>query len=192
MLAGLIPWLTFSEAMSKSTTVIVSNANIVKQVVFPVEILPVKGVFASFVNQLILTVALVLYVLLKHHTLPWTYALIPLVLALQAMAMIGMSYVFSAGGAFFRDLKDFVQVFCVAGVYLMPTFYMPTQVPEIFRPFLWLNPFSYLTWCFQDVFFFGRIAHPIAWIIFTALCFGVFLGGYRFFRRLKLLLPTVL
>ena len=42
LLSGLIPWLSFQESMSKGSTVIVGNANLVKQVIFPIEILPVK------------------------------------------------------------------------------------------------------------------------------------------------------
>ena len=49
--------------MSKGATVIVGNANLVKQVVFPVEVLPVKGVIASFSTQLVATTILAGYVL---------------------------------------------------------------------------------------------------------------------------------
>ena len=55
LLSGLIPWMAFQESMAKGATVIVGNANLVKQVVFPVEVLPVKGVIASFSTQLVAT-----------------------------------------------------------------------------------------------------------------------------------------
>ena len=69
-------------------------------------------------------------------------------------------------GTYFRDVKDFVQVFCIAGMYLMPVVYLPTMVPEIFRPLLYLNPFSYMAWCYQDACYFGRFQHPWAWPVF--------------------------
>ena len=46
LLSGLIPWMCFQESMSKASVVIVNNANLVKQVVFPLEVLPVKVVIA--------------------------------------------------------------------------------------------------------------------------------------------------
>ena len=58
LLSGLIPWMAFQESMAKGATVIVGNANLVKQVVFPVEVLPVKGVIASFSTQLVATTML--------------------------------------------------------------------------------------------------------------------------------------
>ena len=109
----------------------------------------------------------------------------------QAMAMIGVSFVFCSVGVYFRDIKDFVQVFCVMGMYLMPIFFLPTMVPWMFRPFLYLNPFSYMIWCYQDVCYFGRFEHPWAWGAFVLMSFGIFYLGYRVFRKLKIMFGNV-
>jgi len=192
LLAGLIPWMSFQESMSKSATVIVANANLVKQVVFPIEILPVKAVITSSITQVISTAILVIYVLLSHGRLPWTFLLLPILVFFQMLAMIGVGYLFSAVGTYFRDLKDFVTVFCVAGAYIIPVFYLPQWVPKQFKPILYLNPFSYMIWCFQDACYFGRFEHPYAWVIFGATSLGIFYGGYRVFRKLKLMFGNVL
>jgi lipopolysaccharide transport system permease protein len=192
MLSGLIPWLAFIESMSKASTVIVANANLVKQVVFPIEVLPVKGVIATIITQVIFLVLLILYVLVKQQYLPWTYLLLPIVFFLQLLAMIGVSYILSAIGVYLRDVKDFVQVFSVIGAYLIPAFYLPEFVPGLFRIVLYLNPFSYLIWCYQDVLYFGRIEHPLSWAVFPVLSLGVFIIGYRFFRKLKLMFGNVI
>lgn len=192
LLCGLIPWLSFQDSMNKSTTAIISNASIVKQVVFPIEILPVKGVIASFLTQIVSTIVLIIYVLIKHQYIPSTYVLIPIAFLLQIMMMIGVSYILSSVGVYFRDLKDFVQVFCVIGMYIMPIFYLPDQVPAIFRPILYLNPFSYIAWCYQDIFYFGRFEHWWAWIVFIFMSFGAFYFGYRIFRKLKAMFGNVL
>jgi len=192
ILSGLIPWMAFQECMAKSSTAIVANANLVKQVVFPIEILPVKGVIASLLTQVISLSLLLCYVLATARTLPWTCALLPLLVALQTCAMIGVAYVLSAVGAYFRDIKDFVQVFCQVGMYVMPVFYLPSWVPETLRPALYANPFSYLAWCYQDALYFGRFEHPWAWVVFASLSLGCFYFGYRVFRKLKVMFGNVL
>ncbi len=192
MLSGLIPWMAFQESITKSATVILGNANLVKQVVFPIEVLPVKGVLASFSTQSVATVILIVYVAVRHHSLPWTYLLLPSLFALQALAMIGVAYVFSALGVYFRDLKDFVQVFCLAGMYIMPVLYLPDMVPTAFRACLYLNPFSYLAWCYQDACYFGRFEHPWAWLAFAGGSLGTFYAGYRVFRKLKICFGSAL
>lgn len=185
ILSGLIPWMAFQECMSKSCSAISANSSLVKQVVFPVEVLPAKGVFAAFLTQLISTALLILYTIIATKQVPLTYILIPVIWGLQFLAMIGVSYMLSAIGAYFKDIKDFVQLFGVAGMYAMPIFYLPGWVPEIFKPVLYINPFSYLVWCYQDVFYFGGITHPEAWVINIIGSFFIFIVGYRFFRKVK-------
>jgi lipopolysaccharide transport system permease protein len=85
-----------------------------------------------------------------------------------------------------------VQILNVIGIYLMPIVYLPSMVPGIFQPLLYLNPFSYMVWCYQDAVYFGRFEHPWAWLVFPMLCLGTFVLGYRLFRRLKLMLGNVL
>lgn len=192
LLAGLIPWMCFQESMTKGTGVIVNNANLVKQVVFPIEILPVKGVIASLVNMTISLLILIVYVLSTHHTLMLTYLMLPFLIVLQTLWMIGVSYFLAAIGTYFRDLKDVVQIFCLIGMYLLPIFYLPAQVPKMFRPILYLNPFSYLVWCYQDALYFGRFEHWWAWLAFAALSLGTFYLGYRVFKKLKTMFGNVL
>jgi lipopolysaccharide transport system permease protein len=185
LLSGLVAWMGFQESMAKSCTAITSNASLVKQVVFPLEILPVKGVISSLFQQSILILLLIIYVLLSHGRLPWTYLLLPVLVIFQLFAMIGVSYLLSAVGTYFRDMKDFVQLFAVSGVYLLPVFYLPAWVPPLFKPLLYLNPFSYLIWCYQDALYFGRIEHPWAWVVNGVASLSILVIGYRLFRKLK-------
>jgi lipopolysaccharide transport system permease protein len=192
ILAGLIPWMAFQESMNKSCSAITTNASLVKQVVFPLELLPAKGVLASLLPQLVSTFVLLGYVLLVHGGFSLIYLLLPVLIMLQLLAMMGLAYMFAAIGAYFRDIKDFVQMFGMAGVYLAPIVYLPEMVPTLFKPVLYLNPFSYVIWCYQDVIYFGRIEHPYAWIVFPMLSVTIFVVGYRLFRKLKIGFGNVL
>lgn len=192
ILSGLIPWLMIQDAMAKSSTVIVSNANLVKQVVFPIEVLPVKTVIASLVSMVISISFLLGYVLIFQHILFWTYALVPVLILVLILAMTGIAYFLSAAGVFFRDMKDFVQVFNFVGFFLIPMFYLPEQVPRLLRPILYVNPFSYIIWCFQDAFYFGRFRHWWAWIVFGLMSLACFSGGYRLFRKSRTLFGNAL
>jgi lipopolysaccharide transport system permease protein len=185
LLAGLIPWLTVQESMTKASTVIVSNANLVKQVVFPIAVLPAKGVIATVLTELVFLSLLTLYVFVRYQTLPATYLLVPVLLILQVIGMMGISYLLAAIGVYLRDTKDIVQVLATIGAYLMPVFYLPEFVPGMFRVLLYLNPFSYMIWCFQDALYYGRFEHPWAWPVFAAFSAVSFLVGYVVFSRLR-------
>jgi lipopolysaccharide transport system permease protein len=192
LLSGLIPWLAVQEVMTKASTIIRANANVVKQVVFPIEVLPAKSVLTALFTQTVFMLFLVLYGILDRQTVLWTYILIPLALLLSAMTMIGLGFILSAVGAYLRDTKDFVHVFALAGIYLMPVFYQAESLPMQLRPLLYVNPFSHVIWCYQDIFYYGRIEHPYAWVIFVVLGFTLLSVGYRLFRRVRTLLGNVL
>lgn len=189
ILAGLIPWITFAESMNKSAAVIVGNAGLVKQVAFPLEVLPVKTVLASAVTQLVATPILLLYALvLDPLGLAWTTWLLPVLFTLQLLAMIGVAYLLASITVYVRDLREIVQVFTTAGLFLAPILFLPAWLESASRPLLWvlyLNPFSHLVWCYQDALYFGRFAHPASWVLFTLFSIGTFYGGYRVFRKLK-------
>jgi lipopolysaccharide transport system permease protein len=185
LLSGLIPWMAINDCMNKSCVLLTANANLVKQVVFPLEVLPIKGILATLFPQAVCTLLLTLYILGTTHTLPWTYALVPLLLMMQVLIMCGIGFLLGAISPFFRDLKDIVQVFSVVGVYLIPVVYLPDMVPNIVRPLLYVNPFSHMVWCYQDVCYFGNIDHPWSWIIFMSLSLGGCAVSYRIFQRIK-------
>jgi lipopolysaccharide transport system permease protein len=192
LLAGMLPWMAFAEVLGKAPMTMHANAGLVKQVVFPIEVLPVKTVLATLLTQMLGTGFLIVYVAVKMSGLPWTIALLPLLWGAQVLAMAGVSLVFAAVGAYFRDLKDFVQIYSTVGVYLMPVAYLPQWVPGAVRPLLFCNPFSYMVWCFQDACFYGRFQHPWAWLVFLAGSVLVFLLGARVFRKMKVGFGSVL
>jgi lipopolysaccharide transport system permease protein len=192
LLSGLLPWLGFQQLMTRSCVALTMNSALVKQVVFPIEVLPLKSVFPSLVPELIGGCLLLAYVLVSHGMPPATYLLLPVLIAVQVMAMIGVGFALAALGALLRDLKEIIQIVITAGIYVSPIFYLPDWVPAAFRPLLYLNPFSYMVWCFQDALYFGRIEHGWAWVIFGAGSAACLAGGYRLFRRLRPFFGNVL
>jgi lipopolysaccharide transport system permease protein len=192
ILAGLIPWLTIQDVLAKSAQAITGGKNLVKQIVFPVEVLPAKTVIASMTTFLISLVILLVYVVATQPRLFWTYALVVPLAVLLFLILIGLAFFLATIGVFFRDIKDFVQVFNFVGFFLIPMFYLPAQVPGPLRPLLYINPFSYIIWCFQDALYFGDFRHPWAWAAVAAMALVFPAAGYRFFNRLKIMFGNVL
>jgi lipopolysaccharide transport system permease protein len=166
-------------------TICVHNAALVKQTIFPIESLPAKGVIASLCTQMVGFAILITYVLISFKKLPWTYTLLPFMLILQVGIMLGIAFFLSAFGVFIKDTKDFVQLLATAGVYLLPIFYLPDMVPSLFKPLLYINPFSHVIWCYQDLLYYGRFEHPWSWAFTCLFSFFSLVIGYRIFRLMK-------
>ena len=185
ILSGLIPWLAFQEYMNKACSAVAANGALVRQMVFPVVVLPMKSALPSLASMLLMLALLALYVLFSAGRLHATYVLLPVLVAVQYLAMLGVGFTLSAVGVFVRDIKDLIALLGLAGTFLVPALYLPQWVPDRFLPLIYANPFSYLVWCYQDVLYFGRMEHPVAWVVTPLLATVVFAAGYRIFSRLS-------
>jgi lipopolysaccharide transport system permease protein len=192
LLSGLIPWIAFQDAMTRSVTAVAANANLVKQVVFPVELLPLKGVLVSLATQVVGTSLLLIYGLISQGTLPWTILLLPLLWLAQLLTLSGFAFILSSVGTYFRDMKELVHLFVTVGMFATPISYLPQWVPDLIRPLLYLNPFSYLCWCYQDLCFYGHFEHAWAFPVVMVGSLAALCSGYRVFRKLKTHFGSVL
>jgi lipopolysaccharide transport system permease protein len=185
LLSGLVPWLAFANGMARGSTAVTSNEHLVKQTTFPIVLLPVVRAIAACVPLAVGLAFVTVLMVAQYLALPLTYLLVPLLVLLQLVAMIGMSFALAAVGAFFRDIREIVALVSLAGVFVLPIVYLPTAVPDPLRPLLYANPFSYMVWCYQDAVYYGRFEHPGSWALFAAGSVLLFVLGYRLFRRLS-------
>ncbi len=185
MVSGLIPWLVVAEVISRSSASISGNAALVKQVVFPLEILPVKMVMATLPTMIIGFAGLTAYVLIRFGTLPASYLMLPAAVAILYVFLIGVAFMISAIAIFFRDLKDIVQLYTLLGLYLAPIFYFINWVPENFRVVLYLNPVTYFVMIFHDLAYHGAIQSPPVWGAALVLSLLSVVLGALVFSRLK-------
>jgi len=192
ILVGLTPWLVMSNALGRSTNAFSGNANLVKQVVFPIETLPVASILACFVTYVPTFALMIGYKVIMGGGLGWLALALPLVLALHALLCIGLTLLFSVTTPFLRDIREFVTMYMAVSMYFTPAIYLPDWVPALVRPILYLNPFSYVVWVYQDALFFGEIRHGFAWIVFAGMAIGAFVAGLIVFRRVKPYLGNVL
>ncbi|MDC1118109.1 ABC transporter permease [Alphaproteobacteria bacterium] len=185
ILVGIIPWLFSQEIMTKATTAITGNSGLVKQVVFPIEILPVTSVYSASFSAIIAMGVLGAYVIATGQVHLAMLPMLPVIMILHLAFMTGIAFAFSAIAVFFRDIKEVVQLFSTAGMFLAPIVYLPQWVPDMFKPILYINPFSYIIWCYRDVLYYGRFDHPWAWVLVTVISMLSLMGGYRAFRKIK-------
>jgi lipopolysaccharide transport system permease protein len=183
LFAGLAPWLMTQDVLSRATGIMFANSTIVKKVMFPVEALVAKTIFAALKVQGVLFIIVIAYVIIVREEVPWTMALLPVFFLLHVVLLWGLALFLSVMAPYFRDLSEFMRVFLVINIYLIPVMYVPNMVPEALRFVLAVNPFSHLIWCYQDLIYFQSIAHPVSWGVVAFISGGaVLLGSYVFIR----------
>ena len=185
-LAGLAPWLTMSDMLGRSVMVVVGNANLVKQIVFPVEVLPMKVVFATFPTLLIgLTAAVIAS--LVGGLLDWQRlgVYLPAAIASYFLFLAGLAYLVSSFGVFLRDLKDIITFLLGIGLFLNPIIFPPGGAPDWLQASFNYNPLANMFFCFHYAIVGGVDPPNQAWIVFPVFSVVLFMLGWRAFRFLK-------
>ena len=185
ILAALAPWIAAAEVVGRAPTVVTASAGLVKQVVFPSEVLPLKITLGAAPNLVIGLVVVAVMAVLGGQARPLGWLLLPIpVLCLGAM-LAGFAYFLGAIGVFLKDTKDIVAVLLSIGFFLHPIIYAPGVAPRALEIVFHLSPLSYVLWCFRDCLFYGGIVHPYVWAAAIALSAMIFAVGYRTFRMLR-------
>lgn len=185
LLSGMIPWLCIQTSLTGGSISLLSNLSFIKQVIFPVEVFPIKAVGSSLIIEFIYLIMDMFYCIAVSRKLMLTYILLPYIIIVQVLFLICINYICSAVTVYLRDLKDIVQVFCMIGIYIMPVIYLPEAVPDMFQVVIYMNPLSHFIWIFQDVLFYGFIEHWYSWIVSPLVSIIVLYIGHYVYKKLK-------
>lgn len=191
LMGGLIPWVAFSEALSRSARSIIANRSIITKVVFPVELLPISSVLAAqagFLGMFSVVVVIALFT----GALSWTIlAAIPLMLIL-ALLSLGLGYFLAVISTFFRDVSNLLPFALNLWLYATPILYARTALPEPLQPWMTLNPVAPLVEAFRWCLIGGPAPSLGALAYGTAFAIVSFLLGFWLFRRGQVLFSEVL
>ena len=109
-MCGFLPWSFFATSVTGATASIVGNANLIKKVYFPREILPIAEVLSNLVNFLVaLVVLFAMLFAFRVHLTP-AVLMLPLIILAEAMFIIGMSFLLATANVFYRDTQHILEV----------------------------------------------------------------------------------
>jgi lipopolysaccharide transport system permease protein len=185
VVAGLLPWIAFSEALARSNTCVVENPNLVKKVVFPLEVLPVNCAFASCFNSLVGILALILLASGIRGGIPWTVFLLPLIILPQLLLTAGIGWLLASLGVFIRDINHVISLVLTIWMFVTPIVYPETLVPSALRPILRLNPFTAVVNSYRNVLLDGTLPAAGQWLYLLVVSLVMFFVGFYWFVGTK-------
>jgi lipopolysaccharide transport system permease protein len=181
LFTGILPWMFFSATAVSSTFSLVSNAGLVKQIHFPLEILVLASVLFNLA-QFLLALAIFFPVLvLLQAKLGWLLLLYPAVLLLQVAFTTGVALVLSAVTVYYQDVKYVTEVALMILFWVTPVLYHLSMVPERGQTFFKLNPMAAYISAYQDIIYWGRYPSAETWTVaFIAAGLMLIFGGWVF------------
>ncbi len=178
LLAGLLPWNLFSASLSQGAVSVIMNANLVKKVSFPREILPLATIGVALVDFVLQSAVFLLFIALRAALFPG-FALVLHTLWLYPIAFVGLvlftvavTFWISSMNVRYRDLTHLIGLALLVWFWLTPIVYGIGRVhgtlflhPRAHPTLLWrvylLNPMAWIVSGFQTALYHSSDAHDV-------------------------------
>ena len=184
-LAGMLPWLAFSEAVGRSASVILDHRTFVKKLVFPIEILPVNLAVAGLVSEAFGAIIFALGMWYFGRPFGPTILYLPVLLVPQLLFTLGLCWFLAALGVFFRDIGQIIGFVLTLWFFMTPICYPMASLPS---KWLWLfaqNPLYILVGNYRLIFLETLSPDWRSLAKLGALSVLVFLAGHAWFYKLR-------
>lgn len=184
LFTGLLFFNLFAECINRAPSLILGNANYVKKVVFPLEILPWAALGSALFHAMV-SLSVLLAALLVTRGLPWTVLLLPLVLIPLCLLTMGLSWILAALGVFLRDVGQIVGLAVTVLLFMSPVFYPVSALSPELGKLLLLNPLSFLIEQARDLVIFGRLPYSSGLVLVTGVSLLCAWLGFFWFQKVR-------
>lgn len=181
---GLIPYMGFMESMTVGALSIKQNMHLIRNVMLPIELIPVRAVAVGLASQCVALVIL-FGLALTNGSLSAHLLWLPVVILLQALFLIGLVLVVSALAVALPDVSYFVNLGVLLLMFISPIGFKPDMVPAGFAPLIYLNPVHYMTDAFRSSVLSNHAIDMTSLGIYALICLVTFALGTAFFKRFK-------
>lgn len=186
MFVALVPWLFFSTCVSSGPMVVFSQQDMVKKIYFPREVLPISFTLSQFVNMLLSFIVIFVVIFISGVTInPVALLYLPLVMIIEFMMGLGVTYIVSALNVYFRDLEHIMGIISMAWMYLTPVIYPVDMIPQQYVKLFYLNPMTTITIAYRDILYYGQIPQLGTLLHAAVMGIAIMLIGHVTFSRLQ-------
>lgn len=185
LFVGMVVHGLFADIVNRSPSLVVSNVNYVKKVVFPLEILSWVIMGASLFHSLISILVLIIMQFIINYTFHWTVVFFPLILLPLIFTSMGFSWFLSSLGVYLRDIGHVTGIFTTMLLFLSPVFYPVSALPREYQSFLLLNPLTFIIEESRKVLIFGKMPSWSSICIALLISFLIAVVGYWWFQKTR-------
>ncbi len=182
---GIIVVSMVTECLTRAPTLLLNNQTYVKNVVFPIEILPWVQICVAIANAGFALVALTAAHLLTRGALPLTALWLPVLLAPMLLMVVGGGWLLASMGVFLRDIGQVVTFFTTMLLFVSPVFYPITALPPRLQGLIYLNPATFPIEQARAAFLFGQRPDFVGLAIYTVVAWLVAWGGLLWFQNTR-------
>jgi lipopolysaccharide transport system permease protein len=185
LFAGLIVFNLFAECINRAPSLILSNPNYVKKVVYPLDILPFVGLLSALYHAMISLVVWLVAYLIFFGLPPLTSLLLPFVLAPLLLFIMGISWALASLGVFLRDVGQFITVMTTVLMFLSPVFYPISALPDDYHHLLYMNPLTPVIEMTRAVLYWGKLPDLTSLSMYWLTTLTIAWLGFAWFQKTR-------
>ena len=183
--SGLLPWLGFSECVSRGTQSLLENATYLKKLPIPEQIFVAQNALGSTLSVGISILLLLLLTIALQGEITWAWLVVPAVILLFQSLAFGLGLMLGALNVFFRDIGQGLGIVLQMWMWLTPIVYVKEILPAVFQELLVFNPAFPFIDSLQGIVVRGLWPAPWHWGLMTFWALTAPLAGYMVLRKLK-------
>ena len=185
LFSGLLVFNLFAECVNRSPLLMLENANYVKRVVFPLNILPIVVMGSALFHATMSAAVLFVFMAVSLGSLYWSSIFLPLVLMPLVLLVLGLSWALSALGVYFRDIHHGIGVLVSALLFLSPIFYPVSALPSSVQTYIFANPMAFIIEQVRSVVIWGGVPDWGGLVVYTGISALVAWLGFIAFERAR-------
>jgi lipopolysaccharide transport system permease protein len=185
LFAGMLVFNLFAECVNRSPGLILGNANYVKKVIFPLEILPIVSLGSAAFHAVVSLAVWLLFYLVLFGVPRATALWLPLVVLPLVLFTLGVSWLLAALGVFLRDVGQVIGLVTTTLMFLSPIFYPLSAMPADYQTLLLWNPLSLAIEQARDVLLWGAPPRFPALALQLALSGVLAWLGFAWFQKMR-------
>lgn len=185
LFSGLIVHALFAECLVRAPSLILMNANYVKKVVFPLEILPVMTMGSALGNFVVSLIVLIFFCAISGTPLQAAGLLLPVLLLPMLLMVLGLSWFLASLGVYLRDFAQVIGMLTTVALFLAPIFYPISALPPVYQSLLILNPITLPVLQLRDALLWGEPLNWAAWGISLIVGLAIFQLGFVWFQKTR-------
>lgn len=185
LFAGLMMYNLFAECINRAPSLVLSNVNYVKKVVFPLEILPIVAIGSATFHLIISLFVWLCFYLVFIGIPPATIGLLPLLLLPFFLMILGLTWLLAALGVYLRDVAQIIGILTTALLFLSPIFYPISALPEEYHYFIQASPLTFIVEQAREIMIWDKELNWSAWVIYSLFSIISAWLGFAWFQKTR-------
>jgi lipopolysaccharide transport system permease protein len=185
LFVGMIVHGLFAEVLNRAPTLILSNANYVKKVVFPLEILPVISMVSALFHAVVSFGVLLIVFIIFNGFLHWTILFVPIIILPYVIFTLGAAWILASLGVYARDVGQTIGLVMTVMLFLSPVFYPISALPPEFQPVILANPLTFIIEQVRAVTIWGQLPNWSGLFKYTIAATLVAWVGFVWFQKTR-------